>query len=294
MIHVKLSHADTCNPAILATSGIAMLQNVKDVLIGRHSGSGPTDEPGATAYGMSLALKAGAHATIESVSASLRLHSTWSTDHAAGLVATESRSLQALAKAAAEAGIECIAHAPHRDFDEFLGSFVVQARLHDLTILDADPGALANGRRLIEGLLTQSGRPLIVVPPGCTEFADGNILVAWDGSATAARAVNDALPLLRTAATVHVASVTGEKVLPALAGQAGLISHLGCHGIWAVERHLALRNGDVAQTLREAARDQADMIIMGGFAHRRVRELVLGGVTQSLLGNSPVPLFMSH
>ena len=271
-----------------------MLQNVKDVLIGRHSGSEPTEGAAATAYGMSFALKAGAHATIESVSISLHLHSTWTTDHAAGLVATESRSLQALAKAAAKAGIECSAHAPDRGFDEFLDSFVVQARLHDVTILDAEPRALANGRRLIEGSLTQSGRPLIVVPPGCTEFANRNILVAWDGSATAARAVNDALPLLRTAANVHVVSVTGEKILPALAGQAGLISHLGCHGIWAVERRLAVRNGDVAQTLRDAARDQTDLIIMGGFAHRRVRDLILGGVTQSLLSDSPVPLFMSH
>jgi hypothetical protein len=74
-----------------------------------------------------------------------------------------------------------------------------------------------------------------------------------------------------------------------------MAQHLTRHGVAATAANAEAQDGDVAKALRDTAeRSGADMIIMGGYVHSRLRELVFGGVTQSLLRQSPVPLFMSH
>ena len=169
------------------------------------------------------------------------------------------------------------------------------ARAHDLTILDSEPISLAVDRGLIEAVLTDSGRPLIVVPAGQETFAGGRMLVAWDGSAKAARALNDALPLLREASHVELVSVTGEKDLGHTVSGAELAPHLTRHGIKVGELTLPALDGDVAETLRNHAKlIRADMIVMGAYVHSRLRQMMLGGTTQSLLKNCPVPLFLSY
>jgi nucleotide-binding universal stress UspA family protein len=144
-------------------------------------------------------------------------------------------------------------------------------------------------------VLTDSGRPLIVVPQGHEVFAGDRILVAWDGSAKAARALNDALPFLRAASHVELVSVTGEKELrPAVSG-ADLAPHITRHGIKVGELTLPALDGDVAETLRHHDNlIRADMIVMGAYVHSRLRQMMLGGTTRSLLKNCPVPLFLSH
>ena len=126
-------------------------------------------------------------------------------------------------------------------------------------------------------------------------FRARRIIVAWDGSGRAARAAADALPFLRAAEAVEVVAVTGEKDLPASVTGADIAPHLTRHGVNVTVQSLPALNCDVAETLRNhATLTRSDMIVMGGYVHSRLREMVFGGVTQSLLKQSPVPLLLSY
>jgi nucleotide-binding universal stress UspA family protein len=97
------------------------------------------------------------------------------------------------------------------------------------------------------------------------------------------------------AKTVEVLQVEGEKDLTSIVPGSALAAHLLAHDVEIAAKTIGARDGDVAEALREyAGRSGADLIVMGGFAHARIRQLILGGVTQSLLRHSPVPLFLSH
>jgi nucleotide-binding universal stress UspA family protein len=280
----------------------AVLENIKNILIGLTEEGDATQTSSALAYGLSLARHAGAHATVQAASLKLMLTHAFVSDVAAGLVAAENRRLDALATAAAEAarqdaratGVTCTTEAPQLSYADLLRSFTAQARIHDLTVLDSEPIALALDRALIEAVLTESGRPLIVVPPGRETFRANRVLVAWDGSAKAARALNDAMPFLRAAEEVEVVVVFGEKDLSETVPGSEVAPHLARHGISVTVTDLSLERGDVAETLRRrAVLFGADMMVMGAYVHSRLREFVLGGTTQSLLKSSPVPLLLS-
>ena len=95
-------------------------------------------------------------------------------------------------------------------------------------------------------------------------------------------------------AQVELISVTGEKDLAHTVPGAEIAPHLTRHGVTVNVLALPAMNGDVAETLRNHAHlTRADMIVMGAYVHSRLREMVLGGTTQSLLKNTPVPLFLS-
>lgn len=102
------------------------------------------------------------------------------------------------------------------------------------------------------------------------------------------------MPLLRAARTVDVAFVAVERDEGAVRVQE-LVPHLARHGVPASARVVEAAGGSVDQVLREeVVGTRADLIVMGAFVHSRLRELVFGGVTRSLLNESPVPLFMAH
>jgi len=280
-----------------------MLQNIKSVLIGLTEEGDLEEASSALGYGLSMAREANAHITVQAASLKLVLTHAFVSSFAASLVATENRRLRNLAAAAAEtarneaaaSGLNCTTEVPHLPYPDLVRSFTGQARIHDLTILDAAPVAFAVDRGLIETVLKDSGRPLIVVPRGRGTFNASQIVVAWDGSAKAARALNDALPFLRTAGSVDIVVITGEKDLADAVPGTEIAPHLVRHGVKVTVRDLPAERGDVAQTLRNAAiQSGADMLVMGAYVHSRLREFVLGGTTQSLLKSSPVPLFLSY
>jgi nucleotide-binding universal stress UspA family protein len=170
-----------------------------------------------------------------------------------------------------------------------------QGRLHDLTIVDSPAAYFAVGRALVEELLFHTGRPSIVIPAGVKAFKAKRIVVAWDGTARAARALNDAMPLLTSAEYVELASVLKEKDLSKQVPGAEAAPHLSRHGIDATVTNVDAANGDAGKALRgRATLVGADMIVMGAFAHSRWRQMVLGGVTDSMLSSSEIPVFMSH
>ena len=118
--------------------------------------------------------------------------------------------------------------------------------------------------------------------------------MAWDASATAARAVAAALPFLKAAGSVEIVCYVGDKDIPRSAAGADLAVALVRHGVNATAKELPAGD-DVATRLREqAAFYRADLIVMGAFVHSPIREWFFGGVTQALLKNSVTPLLVAH
>jgi nucleotide-binding universal stress UspA family protein len=283
--------------------GASSLELIKNVLVGLTTDVEQEPPSSAVPYALSLAVQARAHLTVLSASIQLGLTHGGVSRFAQSLVDAENKKLRDVAEAAAEAArqaasaaaVVCDVRTPQLDFDRLLTAFIRQARTHDLIALDAEPVTLALDRSLIEGILCDSGRPLIVVPQGQQPFSCRTIVVAWDGSAKAARALNDALPLLGAAERIELVTIAGEKDLSESVPGAEAARHLARHGHDVDIVELAVEHGDVAETLRRRAIEaRADLMVMGAFVHARIRQFILGGTTQSLLRSSPVPLFLSY
>ncbi|RLK45649.1 universal stress protein [Cupriavidus plantarum] len=140
----------------------------------------------------------------------------------------------------------------------------------------------------VETILLNCGRPVIVMPPSATRLTGGHAMIAWNDSTEAARAVADALPLLARASRVTVAA-TGD-----ISGMADLFDYLRCHGIDASPYRLVPESDPAEALLRAVRASAAGMLIAGCYGRARVRELMFGGTTRSLLQQVAVPLLMSH
>lgn len=173
----------------------------------------------------------------------------------------------------------------------------LHGRHADLVVLgQTDPDAPATVNLNFAGRVVLSlGRPVLTVPyVGKFETLGERVLVAWDGSRTAARALGDALPLLQMAKAVSVLSLDPDESHAAMAG-VDIAGHLARHGVNVEAQHM--RSGEIgagAALLSRAADFGADMLVMGAYGHARWRELVLGGVTEHMLDHMTVPVFMSH
>lgn len=141
--------------------------------------------------------------------------------------------------------------------------------------------------------LFQEGRPVLFMPKGKpARVVDGVILIAWNGSPQAFHAITAALPILKKAKAVHVCSVP-EKAITADAA-AELVRYLDWHGVKA--KIVAPTKGKSAAVALEAAVKQtkADLLVMGAYTHSRLREWVLGGVTQHYISDAKIPVLMAH
>ena len=172
-----------------------------------------------------------------------------------------------------------------------------EARCADAFVL-IRPNGSQDPDRLVEGILFGSGRHILLVPeverPKSIVF--NRILVAWNASRESTRAVAEAMPYLRIAKDVSVVMVTEEprKQMEGSVGDA-IKKHLRHHGVAAELHRVKCRNGNVGETLlAEAKKARSDLIVLGGYGHTRLREMLLGGVTYHLMHNSPVPLLMAH
>lgn len=166
----------------------------------------------------------------------------------------------------------------------------------DAIVLDGLHMQDDRGRRLFAGALIGSGRPVLLVPGAVSFRTSASVLVAWKDSAEAARALHDALPLLRRSRRVEV-MVVGHRDEPApMQGDASarLLAHLRRHDIDATFSQVP-RNGTTGATIaRHAIDSRADLIVAGGYTRPRALEQVLGGVTRHLMDHAPVPVFFSH
>jgi len=147
-----------------------------------------------------------------------------------------------------------------------------------------------------EGVLFESGRPVIFVP-----FIQRNglkldrVMVCWDGSRAATRAIADSLPLLRKGKQVEIVMVANGRAKTDEIAGVDLGQHLARHGLKVEVKRITSPDIDVASTILSYAADtSADFLVMGGYGHSRLREFVLGGVTRGLLESMTVPVLMSH
>jgi nucleotide-binding universal stress UspA family protein len=125
-------------------------------------------------------------------------------------------------------------------------------------------------------------------------FSTKRVMVCWDGSKSAARAIADALPILRGANQIDVVTIDHtdrRNVLPGVQ----IAEHLARHELRVNLRTVVAPECDVASALlSEAADSETTFMVMGGYGHSRLREFVLGGVTREILQSMTVPVLMAH
>lgn len=174
----------------------------------------------------------------------------------------------------------------------------LHARYADLVVVGQpyDPDAGGVEPDFPERLLLSAGRPIVFVPYA-GDFTDvgKRALVAWNASREAARAVTDAIPLLREAQSVQVIAFNPDAAVHGEVPGADIGLYLARHGIKVNVSQQTAADVDVGNQLLSRAADlEADLIVMGGYGHSRLKELILGGVTRTLLQSMTVPVLMSH
>jgi nucleotide-binding universal stress UspA family protein len=174
----------------------------------------------------------------------------------------------------------------------------LHARYTDMVILgqpEPDPARGVDGH-LAENVILSSGRPALVIPYiGAGKRLGRRVLVAWDAGREAARAVNDALPLLQRADQVDVLVMSPHKGDYGPEPGADIALHLARHGIKAEAQHMAAGDLSIANALLSRLVDlDIDLLVMGAYGHSRLREWVLGGVTREIFQHMTVPVLMSH
>ncbi len=183
--------------------------------------------------------------------------------------------------------------------DDALDGLAMQARCSDLIVIgQTDPDEPAASLSDFPAyIVLNAGRPTLIIPHSGQFTGIGKrILIAWDGSRAATRALTDAIPLLQRADLVQLAvfnqAVAGSAPGPASGTDIAL--YLARHGV-KLELLPDRASSDIGNALLSLAADlSTDMIVMGAYGHSRFREIMLGGVTRTILGAMTVPVLMSH
>ncbi|MEZ5995534.1 MAG: universal stress protein [Hyphomonadaceae bacterium] len=176
----------------------------------------------------------------------------------------------------------------------------VHARYADVAILTrpVDGPGVELREEIVEGVLFHSGRPALIAPPGWKGTSVGKrVVVAWDASREATRALSEAQSMLERAEKITVLTVDAKPKMFGHGDQPGanIAAHLSRRGLPAEVRNIdSMGRSASAAILEEAKALNADLVVMGGYAHSRLRELVFGGATRELLRTADVPLLMAH
>jgi nucleotide-binding universal stress UspA family protein len=175
------------------------------------------------------------------------------------------------------------------------------ARLYDLAIVPMPEGdhiSQFDAQWYAETIVFGSGHPTIIVPHTAEvgrPVALDTIIVAWDKSRTAARAIADAMPILRAGRRVHLLTVAGEKEITSQRSGAEFARHLALQGVNVVVDEVDAAGQAIGEILRQQVKVHgSDLIVMGAYGRSRIREFILGGATKAMLTHPPTALFMSH
>ncbi|MFK4500959.1 nucleotide-binding universal stress UspA family protein [Bradyrhizobium japonicum] len=205
--------------------------------------------------------------------------------------------LNAFTNAASRANIRAQSRSGKVPADQMASILAEHARFSDLTLVPVRPHD-SQTERIIETLLFESGRPLLLCPEQHVdelrpEFE--NVMIAWDHSARAARAVGDALPILQAASSVRVVTVADDKTDAIVQSGTALVDHLREHGVYASFETTKGGGSSIGKVLGSWANSQAmDAIVMGAYHHSRLNEIVWGGVTKTVIGQPPCWVMISH
>lgn len=185
------------------------------------------------------------------------------------------------------------------DRGDIVETIELHSRYADVVVIGrpaADDLDALGGDYATDSVVMDSARPVLVVPPNWGGKSIGDsVLVAWNRSREASRAVHDALPVLAKAKSVTIFEANpSADTSPRVVGSE-IKDHLARHGIEASFETVTANNTDIAPTmLKRAAAVGADLIVAGAYGHSRLREYVLGGVTRDLLKAADIPVLMSH
>jgi len=174
-------------------------------------------------------------------------------------------------------------------------SVTAMAAAADLVVIgQPDPDRLLVELNTPEDVIIACGRPVLVVPyVGDFGNAGDRVLVAWNGTREATRAVHDAVPLMSTSKAVTVLSVNSQPKDDT--DRDGLVQHLVRHGLPATTELIEQSNLAVADIVKSRAAElSCDLVVMGAYGHSRLREMILGGMTRDMLNSMTLPVLMSH
>lgn len=276
-----------------------------DILLHIDSYPEPT-APAAVDRAVNLAAKLGGKLSALAVQVKIPLTSNRVADYLIGLSdmvkEEEAKSLEAcragLAHFTAQAkaaGVFQEAVLAKTDLYAFSDYVAKRARTRDLCIVPL--GARFDGQQEVaQTTLFDSGRPVLVFKADAktTEAKLDKIVLAWDGGRAAARAMAEALPILTQAKEVRILTVVGEKPSATTGLAAEAARHLRTHGVAAAIDEVEAGGERIGVVLDGYLKKQApDLLVMGAYGHSRLRELVLGGATQHILWDPPVPVFLS-
>jgi len=174
----------------------------------------------------------------------------------------------------------------------------IHARYADLVVVGQDeiqepierhPLPVANA------VVLGCGRPVLVVPQGVGSLEFGKVVIAWDGSREAVRAVHDALPMLKLAHSVEILSIVPAPDSTGETDTKDLAAHLANHGIRVALQILKAKSSSDHSHLRDhIAHAGCDLVVMGAYSHPSWFEFVFGGATQSILSTAAIPVLVSH
>ena len=274
---------------------------IKDILV---SLSSETNNTGVVAYAVSLASKFEAHVTgvafaqdpfvagamFDGVSVAVIEQYQEEAKNAAKAAA---KQFEETARGAAVAGESRVVDTSVEGIGESFGRL---ARRYDISVVGQSESKGPAANLIIEGALFASGRPTLVVPYTQRQgFKADRALLCWDGSRSAARAFSDALPVIKRSGTVEVITIASKDSNKGEIAGADIAHHLARHGIKAELNRIVAPDTDVPNTILSYAADSsADLIVMGGYGHSRLREFVLGGATRGILGSMTVPTLLAH
>lgn len=171
---------------------------------------------------------------------------------------------------------------------------MLHARYSDLIVLGRQHTNDLMPYELIEWLLLGSGRPILIAPDSSAIGPMNTVVVGWKETPEAGRAVAAAIPLLKQAARVVLVSVEEDNAADVEALE-GLAQQLKWHGISAETRCIGGKSKKASTELAQIAAElHADLLVVGGYGHKPLREAVFGGVTRALIERADLPVFMMH
>ncbi|MGO8915560.1 MAG: universal stress protein [Stellaceae bacterium] len=190
--------------------------------------------------------------------------------------------------------IQGVSAAWREERDDAVERMIRRTRHNDLVVLGCASGANGLPPDLIGRLLVACGRPVLVAPARAQQSVTGTALVCWKETASAARALGAALPLLSKSERVVVVGVE-ESAGSSFDDLRDLAQQLAWHGIFAESAWLPADGRSAAEQLAAAAGHyHADLLVMGGYGHSRARETIFGGCTQHFLDHAEWPVLMMH
>jgi len=275
---------------------------IKDILVNLSVGERPSP---ACDYAVSVAATFGAHLAGLAFLYDPIVPVSGAGYIPAEVIETQERDNQAATKAALDrfaaatnrAGVAAEPLTLRASFAGVGEQFARIARRFDLAIVgQAEPEASVAEEMIAEAALFESGRPVIIVPYiQKAPLKLDRVMLCWDGSRAATRAIADAMPLLERAGRVEIVIVANERGKQDEIEGADMGAHLARHGLNIEVKRTALGDIDVADVILSHAADAgSDFIVMGGYGHSRLREFVLGGVTRSIFRSMTAPVLMSH